>query len=284
MCKLEIDMKKLLVSILILTIFLTACATQPIASTPTLIPALATQAVTLSSSDSVIASAKVIPAQVSELSFLISALVKEVNVNEGDFVQAGDVLITLNTPELEYAVIVAESDYNARALQAELQKADRVKYVNPNTGKVSWYPLPREVYLKALAVADQSKAVWDSAKANFAESILNAPFDGTVASVQVKTGELVQVNQVVLTLATLDNMQITTIDLSERDIAQVKNGQTVNVYIEVLDVNITGKVIRISPIAETTGGDVVYPVTIELDEQPEGLLWGMSAEVEIQTE
>jgi len=277
-------MKKLLVSILILTIFLTACATQPIASTPTLIPALATQAVTLSSSDSVIASAKVIPAQVSELSFLISALVKEVNVNEGDFVQAGDVLITLNTPELEYAVIAAESDYNARALQAELQKADRVKYVNPNTGKVSWYPLPREVYLKALAVADQSKAVWDSAKANFAESILNAPFDGTVASVQVKTGELVQVNQVVLTLATLDNMQITTIDLSERDIAQVKNGQTVSVYIEALDVNITGKVIRISPIAETTGGDVVYPVTIELDEQPEGLLWGMSAEVEIQTE
>ena len=55
-----------------------------------------------------------------------------------------------------------------------------------------------------------------------------------------------------------------------------------NVYIEALDVNITGKVIRISPIAETIGGDVVFPVTIELDEQPEGLLWGMTAEVEIE--
>jgi hypothetical protein len=29
---------------------------------------------------------------------------------------------------------------------------------------------------------------------------------------------------------------------------------------------------------------VVYPVTIELDEQPAGLLWGMTAEVEIQTQ
>jgi len=28
---------------------------------------------------------------------------------------------------------------------------------------------------------------------------------------------------------------------------------------------------------------VVYPVTIELDQQPAGLLWGMSAEVKIQT-
>jgi multidrug resistance efflux pump len=58
------------------------------------------------------------------------------------------------------------------------------------------------VYLKALAIADQSKAVWDTAKANLSQSILTAPFDGTVASIDIKSGELVQVNQVVLTLAT----------------------------------------------------------------------------------
>jgi hypothetical protein len=31
------------------------------------------------------------------------------------------------------------------------------------------------------------------------------------------------------------------------------------------------------------GGDVVFKVTIELDDQPEGLLWGMSADVQIET-
>jgi HlyD family secretion protein len=215
---------------------------------------------------------------------LISALVKEVNVNEGDFVQAGDVLMTLNTPELEYAVIAAQQAVNAAILNAELQNADEVKYVNPNTGRISFYPLPKEVHLIALSKADQAQAWLDLTQANFAESFLMAPFNGTVASVTVETGELVQTNQVVLTLATLDNLQIVTTDLSERDISQVKIGQAVNVYIEALDVNITGKVIRISPMAETTGGDVVFPVTIELDEQPQGLLWGMSAEVEIQTE
>ncbi|NJN80240.1 MAG: HlyD family efflux transporter periplasmic adaptor subunit [Anaerolineales bacterium] len=138
--------------------------------------------------------------------------------------------------------------------------------------------------MKALAVAEQSKAVWDSAQARFAQSILTAPFNGIVASIDVKLGELVQLNQVVLTLATLDNLQITTTDLSERDIARVKIGQAVHVYIEALDLTVTGKVMRISPMAETTGGDVVYPVTIALDEQPQGLLWGMSAEVEIETE
>jgi len=277
-------MKKLIVSILILTIFLTACATQPVASTPTLMPVSATETFPLSSSDSVIASAKVTPAQVSELSFLISALVKEVNVNESDFVQAGDVLMTLNTPELEYAVIAAQQAVNAAILNAELQNADEVKYVNPNTGRISFYPLPKEVHLIALSKADQAQAWLDLTQANFAESFLIAPFNGIVASLDIKSGELVQTNQVVVTLATLDDLQIVTTDLSERDISQVKIGQAVNVYIEALNVNVTGKVIRISPIAETTGGDVVYPVTIEIDEQPQGLLWGMSAEVEIQTE
>ncbi|MDP2777283.1 MAG: HlyD family efflux transporter periplasmic adaptor subunit, partial [Anaerolineales bacterium] len=91
------------------------------------------------------------------------------------------------------------------------------------------------------------------------------------------------VDQVVLTLATLDKLQIETTDLSERDITRVKIGQKVNLSIEALDVTVTGKVIRVSPIAKTVGGDVVYPVTIELDKQPAGLLWGMTVEVQIVT-
>lgn len=261
---------------------LTACATPVSSSTPVV---AATQTSTSFEADasSVVASAVVQPAQVSELSFSISALVKEIPIKEGDSVEAGQTLMVLNTPDLEFAVIAAEQDYNARALAAELQNADTVKYVNPNSGKVSWLPLPREVYLKALAIADQSRAVWDSAIANLDQATLLAPFNGTVVLINVTTGELVQNNQVVLTLATLDYLQIQTTDLSERDITQVKIGQSVNIYIEALDINTTGKITRISPIAETTGGDVVYPVTIELDEQLQGLLWGMSAEVEINT-
>jgi hypothetical protein len=35
-------------------------------------------------------------------------------------------------------------------------------------------------------------------------------------------------------------------------------------------------------MADTVGGDVIFKVTIAPDGQPEGLLWGMTAEVEIQ--
>jgi multidrug efflux pump subunit AcrA (membrane-fusion protein) len=46
----------------------------------------------------VVASAVVVPAQITRLSFLKSALVKEVVVKEGDDITAGQTLITLNTP------------------------------------------------------------------------------------------------------------------------------------------------------------------------------------------
>ncbi|MBN8658309.1 MAG: efflux RND transporter periplasmic adaptor subunit, partial [Anaerolineae bacterium] len=198
----------------------TACSSPaPEETAATAVPT--EEEVTFSSPDVVIASADVEPVQVSHLGFTLSALVKEVAVAEGDLIKAGDTLMVLNTPDLEYAVISAEANYNARAQAAQLQKADKVLYVDPNTGKRSWYSLPREVFLKAQAQADQAKAAWDTASATFAQSTLTAPFDGVVVDVAVIPGELVQANQVVITIADLNNLQITTTDLSERDIVRV---------------------------------------------------------------
>jgi RND family efflux transporter MFP subunit len=270
--------------VLILTIMLTACgnSTPPAVSPATASPA-PVEVVNVSSPDVVIASASAVPVQVAKLGFTISALVKEITVKEGDKVQAGQPLIVLDTSELEYAVVAAESAYQSASINAELQDADRVMVVNKNTGHITYVSLPHEVQLKAELKAAQAQAVLDVAKANLALGTLNAPFDGEIVSIKVIPGELVQVDQAILTLATLNDLQIETTDLSERDIARVKIGQSVNVYIEALDVTITGKVIRISPISKTVGGDVVYPVTIKLNEKPDGLLWGMTAEVEIKT-
>jgi HlyD family secretion protein len=270
--------------VLILTIMLTACGNlTPSAVSPATATPAPVEVVNVSSPDVVIASASAVPVQVAELGFTISALVKEITVKEGDKVQAGQPLIVLDTSELEFAVVAAESAYQSASIYADLQDADRVMVVNKNTGHITYVSLPHEVQLKAESKAAQAQAVLDVAKANLALGMLSAPFDGEIVSINIIPGELVQVDQAILTLATLNDLQIETTDLSERDIARVKIGQNVSVYIEALDVTITGKVIRISPISKTVGGDVVYPVTIKLDDQPKGLLWGMSAEVEIKT-
>jgi multidrug efflux pump subunit AcrA (membrane-fusion protein) len=221
-------------------------------------------------SGGVVASAKAQPAHETEMSFTITAPVKEVLVKEGDVVKAGQALIVLYTPDLEGEVARAELD--AKALELQYQ------YWLPHR-----FDRPPERQWQAEAEWNQKKMSLEVAKASFAQSTIYAPFDATVVDVNVQLGEMAQTGKTVITLADLAHMKIETTDLSERDVASVRAGQTVNVYVEALDVTVTGKVTKISPKSETVGGDVVFPVTVELDKQPEGLLWGMTAEVEIQT-
>jgi RND family efflux transporter MFP subunit len=219
-------------------------------------------------SGTVIASATVAPAQVTNLSFTISGRVKEVLVNKGDKVTAGQTLVTLDSTELETAVQLASAN-------RDIALAQWTYNLQPRR-----YQLPEDrVFAKARL--DQAETQIEIAKLKLAQATLLSPIDATVISVDVKPGESVDVAQVVVTVATLDQLQIETKDLSERDVTKVKFSQTATVRVEPLDQEITGKVVAISPVWDTIGGDVVFKVTIALDEQPTGLLWGMSAEVTI---
>jgi HlyD family secretion protein len=142
---------------------------------------------------------------------------------------------------------------------------------------------PEQLAAAQAAVA-QAEAGLEAAQATLSQATLVAPFAGTVAALQVSPGQIVVPGQVVLTLADLTQLQVETTDLSERDVAGVQVGQEATVYVEALNQDIPGRVARISPLASTVGGDVVYTVVVDLDEQPEGLRLGMSVEVEIATE
>lgn len=232
---------------------------------------------------SVVASAVIVPAQVSHLGFLTTALVREISVNQGDIVQAGQALAMLDTPEQEYLVKAAEAAYRSAQANAELQHSRTVK-TKDFRGRTLIINLPREVYMRATALAEAAHASLEVTQATLSLSTLTAPYDGTVAAVHVLPGQLVQLDQTVITLAALDKLQIETTDLSERDIPRIKIGQKATVFVEALNAEFSATVIAIAPRAETLGGDVVYKVTLAFDEQPEGLLWGMTAEVTIVTE
>jgi HlyD family secretion protein len=234
----------------------------------------------VSAQSTVTASAVVVPAQVAELGFLISAIARDVPVKKGDIVKAGQTLVVLDTPDLQFAVIEAEAALRSAQSYAELQKYKKVK--DQRNGKIFWDTLPTVYRERADAKVQQAQVALEIAQLNLAQSTLNAPFDGTVASIRVIPGEFVPSDQFIITLATLDSLQVQTTDLSERDIAKVSIGASVNIFIEALNADFTGKVVDISPRADTAGGDVVFKVTITFDEQPQSLLWGMTAEVTIE--
>ena len=131
------------------------------------------------------------------------------------------------------------------------------------------------------ALVAQTQAALIRAEWALAGATLSAPYDSTVASLAINPGESILPGQVVLTLADLDNLQVETTDLSERDVDQIAVGQGAVVYVEALGKEVEGQIVIIQPLSSTIGGDVVYQVTVQLNELPEGIRWGMSVEVDI---
>jgi HlyD family secretion protein len=233
----------------------------------------------VSAQNTVSASAEIVPAHVARLGFLISGIAREVPVKEGATVKAGQTLMVLDTPELQYAVTEAQAALRSAQSYADLQKYRRIK--NQRNGKIFYDVIPAVYRQRADTKVQQAQVALELAQINLAEGTLLAPFDGTVTSLGAIPGEFVGSDQGVVTLATLDDLQLETTDLSERDIARVKVGAPVSIFVEALHETFTGKVVSISPKANTVGGDTVFKVTIAFDEQPEDLRWGMTAEVAI---
>lgn len=263
-------MKSIWIALLAMSILLAACGAPASPTAPPVTAATATPSAH-GAPGSVTASAKVVPAQTANVAFVIPGPLKEILVKEGDQVTAGQTLATLDSPALLGALNAAEDALHA----AEF---DYAYWIPPRRNRP---PERRQLALDVLTEAQKTFAV---AQAQYTQITILAPLDATVADVYLSAGEYVQPGQSVLVLAVLNPFVIETTDLSERDVARLKVGQSANVYIEALDMEIPATVTAIAPLANTVGGDKVFKVTLALSEQPSGLLWGMSAEVTIATE
>jgi multidrug efflux pump subunit AcrA (membrane-fusion protein) len=135
----------------------------------------------------------------------------------------------------------------------------------------------------AEAQVGQSQTALGGARIALEKTALVASLPGTVGAVMVEEGETVMAGAPVLMIGDLSGLQVETDDLSEVDIVEVAVGQEVEVSVDALpDREFRGRVSEIAPMAEERHGDIVYMVTIELEEGLEaGLRWGMTAYVDI---
>lgn len=227
------------------------------------------------SGDSVSAAGTIVPKSEARLSFASIGRVTSVNVQVGDKVEAGQILVQLDTSILEAKVKEAEA--NLAFAETDLKYLIRVTGCRGEgcTPSYKHIEVAENEVARAQALVDSAKAALD------VQSHLTAPFAGTVVSVDISPAETVTPGQVVIVIGDLSGYRVETTDLSERDVPDVKIGQAANVFVEALGQDFTGKVADVSNISSTLGGDVVYKVTIDFDQQPEGLLWGMSTDVEI---
>lgn len=135
---------------------------------------------------------------------------------------------------------------------------------------------------KELTVQQKEDAL-ASAQKDLENSYVYAPFDGVVSEVKSKKGDSVSNGTVIANIIT--KQKIAQLSLNEIDAAKVKAGQKVTLTFDAFpDTSITGKVLEIDTVGQTSQGVVGYGVKIAFDTDVEQVKPGMSITADIITE
>jgi multidrug efflux pump subunit AcrA (membrane-fusion protein) len=159
--------------------------------------------------------------------------------------------------------------------EAELELA-RQNYEDKQDG-----PDPDALAL-AQARVENAMAQTASASASLEDLEMTAPFSGTIGQILLRENEWVVPGQAGIAMGDFSHFYVETTDLNEVDVANIQIDDSAIISFDSLPgLDVSAKVIQIAS-KSTPGEGVNYKVTLELDVNPPGLLWDMTALVEFQ--
>src|SRR5262245_26157220 len=266
----------------------------------------------------VTASGEVKPKRFVNISANVSGRITQLSVKEGEAVRKGQVLARIDSTRFE-----AETRQSQKALEAarqELQRADadleatrlsfeRTKRMHEGrlVSDQAFDQAEAEMKIKKANVEAQRKriaqgeAALQSNQDTLDKTILLAPMEGVITSLQKEEGEVVIGAQsfqptVVMTVADLSVMEAEVL-VDETDIRNVKLGQEAEVRVDALEgIKIKGEVTEIGSSAIPRGVTVAgqqgastanqakdFKVVVTLKDPPANLRPGLNATVDITT-
>jgi len=164
---------------------------------------------------------------------------------------------------------------NLAAAQANVAEAEA------ELAKLTADPDISELARAEAAVARAELAVKQAQRA-LDLATLTAPFDGTIAALDLKLREYVAPGAPIVQLADTSGWQIETSDLTELNVVKVREGDPVTVTFDALpEVSLLGTVMRIKGLGENKQGDITYKVVVKPNQQDARLRWNMTASVSI---
>ena len=248
------------------------------------------------------------PISSSVVSPSVDGTVDSINVQAGQSVNEGDVLMTIKNDELDRNV--AEAQRAVAAAQEDLtnaQKAAAVAQATPTTdvdgasaaAGVSDASADTNAVSAAQRSLASSQANLDQANAKAASRTVTAPSSGSIVELNAKVGATVTGGMIMgesdtsggkqcMQIADLSKMKVT-VQVGEKDIAKIAVGQSANVtYPAFPDIVSQGTVTAIASVANSdaaNGGDsVTFNVDILIEAPDARLKPGMTAEVSVVTE
>lgn len=246
------------------------------------------------------------PISASVVSSSVDGTVEKINVQAGQSVNEGDVLMTIKNDaldsavsEAQRAVAAAQEDLNNAKVALAAAQAAPTTDSDGSTG-----PSDANANANAVSTAQRNlasaQAALEQATAKAAERTVKAPSSGSIVELNAKVGATVTGGMIMgesdtsggkqcMQIADLSKMKVT-VQVGEKDIAKIAVGQSANVtYPAFPDIVSQGTVTAIASVANSdsgsgSGGSVTFNVDILIEAPDSRLKPGMTAEVSVVTE
>ena len=200
-----------------------------------------------------------------------SGIIEEIFVEEGDYVEKGQVLAQLDKRCYELNLSKALADL--AGIESELEKVNKVyskKLISDDT------------YDKLTSQFESAKASVRLAELDLKEATITAPIDGYIAERNAKVGNLTESFQRerMFHIVQQRNLQ-GIVYLPENELPNVVIGQGAMLTVAALgDRSITASVERISPVIDATTG--TFKVTLKVPNEDNKLKAGMFTDVSLE--
>ena len=205
-----------------------------------------------------------------EVKFSKAGRIKEIVVQEGDYIKEGQTLAKLEDEEERLSVVRAEN--TLKEAESELESARLSS--------------PKNVIEKKERQLKERKLELQLKRKDLEDTVLKAPFSGMASKIYVEKGEIVAgeaVSGSKAILRLIDTSRLfAEVAADEVDIAQIQLGQKAEVTIDAYPEEIfPGRVVYIAPETTTSQGLVVVEVKIELEKADPKLKPGFTASADI---
>lgn len=226
-----------------------------------------------------------------------SEVVNSVNVDVGSNVKKGDILITLDTNDLNIQLKQAEAalksvqdqaaqakislDMDEKTLYRTKQLFDSHAVSQSQLDAIqSEYDLDKVKYETYTGSAqEQAQATIDSLKLQIGNAIITSPINGTVVNKNVNPGEIVSSGMTLLSIADASILKLKS-TVPQEVVPWLKVGHNINVFINIYpDKVFGGQITMVGPITVSTGE--YFPIEISL-KNPNGIKPGVTANASIR--
>jgi len=198
----------------------------------------------------------------------ITGVVLKIKAEEGDYVEAGQVLAQVETDR--YTLQVEQANAALKRLEMDFQRKKKLY------GKKL---VSAEDYERVAAEYEAQKAGVDLARLDLAYTNIRAPISGFVSERLVRAGNLVKLHDPVYSITSYDPL-LAVLHVPERELSVLRKGLEVFMSVDAWpNESFKGEIIRISPVVDPSTG--TFRVTAEITDHGQMLKPGLFGRVGI---